>query len=305
MHQTPDTLTVQAHAKINLFLEVTGRRPDGYHTLLSHMQGITLYDELTLTRRMDASVATTFSLSCSDPSLPCDENNLVCRAARVILDELARRGVDATGHWSAVLTKHIPMAAGLAGGSADAAATLKGINQMTGNTLDLAQLCRIGLTIGADVPFCLCASRGAMTAQGIGEQLSSAPSLPASAHLVVACHGEGVSTPWAYRRLDELGLSTMKGAQHAYDALIEAMEAGDVYRIGRASYNAFERAILPERPAVAMLMSRMQSAGACFVRMSGSGPSVVGVFDDEPTARACQQQLDKSGVQALYCRPLS
>jgi 4-diphosphocytidyl-2-C-methyl-D-erythritol kinase len=298
-------LQMSAYAKINLFLDVTGRRADGYHTILSHMQAITLSDVLDMALDRGADGAFCVELSCNDTSLSLGEDNLICRAAYALARALEQRSVACVGRFRVHLHKNIPMAAGLAGGSADAAATLRGLNALLGEVLSMDELCEIGVRLGADVPFCLrCVAHGAMSARGIGEVLTAAPTLPRGLYLVVACHGEGVSTPWAYRRLDELGLADAKGREQRYACFLAALEAADASMLSDASYNCFEEAVLPEREAVSVLMEQMRQCGAVFARMSGSGPSVVGVFQSAKEADACAKTLQENGIRAVSCAAL-
>jgi 4-diphosphocytidyl-2-C-methyl-D-erythritol kinase len=293
--------TERAYAKINPYLSVTGRREDGYHTILTHMQAVTLCDTLDMTWEQGATEGATVHLACDDPRLPCDDTNLVVRAAKALLTF-----VGVSGTLVVNLRKCIPMAAGLAGGSADAAATLRGLNVLLGSPLAVDQLCDIGAKLGADIPFCVkCTGVPAMTAEGIGEILTPARPLPEHSCLVIACEGEGVSTPWAYRRLDEIGLASPKEAKRAYAAFSEALTTGDLSRIGEATYNCFEQAVLPERPVATALLDEMTASGAVFARMSGSGPSIVGYVDDENTAVSCVEGLAKKGIVACLCRPLN
>lgn len=293
--------TEQAFAKINSYLSVTGRRADGYHTILTHMQAVTLCDTLDMTWEQGEAGDVSVRLACDAPHLPCDDTNLVVRAAKALLS-----CVGTSGTLTVSLQKRIPMAAGLAGGSADAAATLRGLNTLLGSPLTMEQLCEIGAELGADIPFCVrCTDAPAMTARGIGEILTPASPLPKHTHLVIACEGEGVSTPWAYRRLDEVGLATGEEAEQIYTAFGEALAAGELTRIGHEAYNCFEDVVLPERPMAISLLGEMKAGGAVFARMSGSGPSVVGYFEDENTAASCVAQLAKNGVVAHLCRPLN
>ena len=299
------TISVMAYAKINAYLEVTGRLENGYHTILSHMQAVSLCDVLTLTLTPSDALFSV-SLTCDDPTLACDDTNLVCRAAHALVDALSARGETPRVALAVELKKRIPMAAGLAGGSADAAATLRGLNALLGSPLSVDELCAIGTRLGADIPFCIrSCETGAMTARGIGERLTPAPALPASLYLVVACHGEGVSTPWAYRVLDERPLTDGETAEKGYAAFLDALDTGDLDALSAHSINGFERVVLPEREAVGMLMTAMRESGAVLVRMSGSGPSVVGGFLNEETAHACASALSVRGVAAHVCRPIA
>ena len=142
-----------------------------------------------------------------------------------------------------------------------------------------------------------------MTARGTGEVLEPAPGLLPLLYMVVACHGEGVSTPWAYRRLDECGVGDTC-AQAAYEAFLSALNEGRLAYVSACSYNAFERVVLPERPAARALMDAMSQMGALLVRMSGSGPSVFGVFATEQKAKGCLDALKKQRIAAYLCRPV-
>ncbi len=297
------SICISAYAKINAYLEVTGRLENGYHTILSHMQAVTLSDSLTLTAE-PSDAPFSVSMTSDDPSLACDETNLVCRAARALAEEMERRGEPLRLALSVTLQKRIPMAAGLAGGSADAAATLRGLNELIGHPLSTDELCEIGARLGADIPFCIrSCEAGAMTARGIGEILTAAPTLPPELHLVIACHGEGVSTPWAYRRLDEMPSHDGAAVEKRYEGFLAALENNDLGDLAAYSANCFERVVLPERAEAARLMEAMQESGASLVRMSGSGPSVVGCFVTEKEAPACADALRARGVTAHLCRP--
>ena len=299
-------VTECAYAKINTFLTVTGRRENGYHELLSHMQALTLHDTLTMSWQAADGDDLLVTLRCDDPELPCDEGNLIARAARALWAYRKLQGKMFGGTLDVDLQKQIPMAAGLAGGSADAAATLRGFNALLGSPLNDAQLCDIGASIGADIPFCLCSTASpAMTARGIGDVLSPTTPLPQHCSMVVACDGGGVSTPWAFRRLDELGEGlSEKQAETAYQDLSSALLSGELSRIAPYAYNCFEAIVLPERPAARALMHAMTEKGAIFSRMSGSGPSVVGYFDNEDQAAACADELLARGVRAYVTKPL-
>lgn len=299
--------TEYAYAKINTFLAVTSRRADGYHELVSHMQALTLCDVLNMSWQSDHAPNWSFTLHCDDASLPCDNTNLVFRAVMAMRAYLNAKNIQVHGCLEIHLQKRIPMAAGLAGGSADAAAALRGFNALLDHPLTMDELCSIGASLGADIPFCLMSeTHHSMTARGVGEVLSEAVSLPDHCFIVVACDGEGVSTPWAFRRLDELGkCATNAPAEQAYADLSSAMASGNLSRIAACSYNCFEGVVLPERPAARALMDTMKEGGAVFARMSGSGPSVIGYFDDEDKAAACATELSARGVRAYLAKPLS
>ncbi len=287
-------LTEFANAKVNLCLDVVGRRPDGYHEVVSVMQSISLADTLHATRAGDTLV-----LRCDDASLCCDERNLVLRAANAFFDTLGNRfGVEF------FLEKRIPMQAGLGGGSADAAAALRLLNRMAGEPLGTEALCRIGAGIGADVPFCVVG--GTAICRGIGEKMTPIANRM-ERYLVVAMAGEGVSTPRAFADLDDRFGDFQRAADEANGRLPEivaAMEAGDTERLAVLLYNRFEDVIEPVRPAVSDLKRALCEKGARFAHMSGTGPSVFGVFACERDAALAASVLVNRGVAAFACSAL-
>ena len=280
-------LQLTAPAKINLWLEIRSRRPDGYHDIESVMQTVSLCDTLTLKK------ADGIAITCSNDTLDCGETNLCHKAARAFF---AASGID--GGAAIHIDKHIPIAGGLAGGSTDAAATLRGLNLLYETGYSVEKLCAIGVKIGADVPFCV--KRGIAVTRGIGDRFSEAPRLP-DCHIVVACAGEGVSTPWAYGRLDEM-----------YDFAARTVNADDFTRViagGRlgditaAMTNIFESAVLPVRPQAVSIKENLLKSGALGALMSGSGPSVFGIFDNPESADLAVRQLTSLGIAAQCCIP--
>ncbi len=296
------TLTLSAPAKINLFLDIKRRRPNGYHTISGVMQSVSLCDTVTLTLTpvaCDGLPETT--LTCSNPNIPTDDRNLAIKALEAFKKE--------TGKWfynmHIHIEKNIPAAAGMAGGSTNAAAVLKGLNQLMDNPLTQEELCRLGLTLGADVPFCIMG--GAQITEGVGEILTPCAPLP-PCHLVIACAGEGVSTPAAYKTLDEMygnfDGSVYTPKSDVLAAQLEALKNGDLHGAGRYAYNIFESAVLPTHSKAGHIKNTLSEAGAIFAMMSGSGPSVFGVFDDETAAQAAAEVLRKQGIPAWVCEPM-
>ena len=202
----------KAYAKINLSLDITGKRADGYHLLETVMQSVSLYDTVRVER------AEEFSVSCSNPHVPL-QGNIAEKAARAFL---AAAGL--SGGASIHIEKRIPMEAGMAGGSTDAAAVLRALNSLCGERFSRQELCSIGAGIGADVPFCVVV--GTCLARGIGEQLTPLPSMMPCRILVVK-PSEGISTAAAYRMLDESGLSLSGTA-----AVVQALQAGNLKALG-------------------------------------------------------------------------
>ena len=282
-----------ARAKINLLLEVVGRRADGYHLIDGVMQSLALGDPMCVT--WDGTGEGVALRLTNGGELPTDRGNLAYRAAEAFL---AESGLG--GRVTVELEKRIPIAGGLAGGSSDAACVLRLLNRMAGKrALTEDRLAALAAGLGADVPFCLLSSGGAMRTQGIGEVLTAVPPLPPCT-VLVARAGEGVSTPWAYAALD---------AAHASDELSEvegvlaALRSGDLRQIAAACRNVFESVVMPVRPAVCRLKEQMREAGALVSMMSGSGPSVFGLFEDRAAAEALCLRLRAEGAVAFVTEP--
>ncbi len=306
-------ITLKAHAKINLFLDITGRRADGYHTITGVMQAISLCDRVTVTVEEPTEQssgsdnampgrARSIVLTCSDPNLPTDGRNLAWRAAEAFLAatgcgcECLSVGID----------KHIPAAAGLAGGSTDAAAVLVALNELFGRPLTTAALCAVGLGLGADVPFCIVG--GTQKTEGIGEILTPLVPLP-DCDILLACAGEGVSTPAAYRALDDMYGQFAPTAYTPHltelSALTEGMTAGDPEAVCACTFNIFESAVLPRHTVASAIKETMLEAGAITAMMSGSGPSVFGIFrrGDEALLSA-RELLSRRGIPTWVCEPM-
>lgn len=265
-------LKTKAPAKINLYLDITGKRQDGYHNIRSIMQTIDLCDTVTVELSDSAVGESSISLTCSDSELPCDETNLACKAALAFF-----RGISAK-HFACKIhiDKKIPMSAGLAGGSSDAAAVLKLLNRLHSSPLDTDALCDLGATVGADVPFCI--RGGTLLAEGIGERLKSTYTFPKS-YVCVAVGGRGVSTPDAYRMLDYSFSEDFNRDPTEFSALIKAIREKDKAKAAANMYNIFEKAVLPRHRTARQLKEIMLGCGALGTMMSGSGPSVFGIFD--------------------------
>ena len=291
--------TEQAYAKINLCLDVTGRRENGSHEIDGVMQSVTLCDEITVS--FDANGFTEIVLTAEgNDAMPTDERNLAYKAAARLLE-----AVKMTGKVSIHIKKRIPMAGGLAGGSTDCAAVLRGLNRLLPTPLSVSRLCEIGSRLGADVPFCIVG--GAMRTQGIGDLLNPVPSMP-DCYIVISRKGEGVSTPWAYGKLDELyenfhGDATRPEAN--LDRLLSGLDQGDLKGICNTVYNIFEPVVSQLQSDVSVLRDEMMKRGALTARMSGSGPSVFGIFEDEAFAKSACEALREMGADAFVCRPFS
>ncbi len=306
-------LIENAYAKINLFLDVTGRRENGYHDIAGVMHTVSLCDRVTLTvegaHRGEicslsgaAHGAGAITLTCTEPSLPTDRKNLAWRAAEAFFA--------ATGFGAERLTihieKHIPAAAGLAGGSTDAAAVLRGLNRLYGSPLSDDGLTAVGVRIGADVPFCIVG--GACITRGIGDDLTPIRAL-SHGTLVVACAGEGISTPAAYGALDAMYGGFAEGAYaprtEELARMLKALAHGDVAGVAANAFNLFESVILPEHPTARQIKATLQDSGARLAMMSGSGPSVFALFDSDEAAAQAVVRLTVDDIPAWLCHPVT
>ena len=299
---TDQKITLRANAKINLFLDITGKRPDGYHTISGVMHAVGLWDDVTVALSPRAEGEDAIRLTCSRPDLPTDRGNLGYRAAEAFLQAIGK-GTDAEFGVYIHIEKRIPAAAGLAGGSTDAAAVLRGLNLLLGQPLCVEELCRVGLTLGADVPFCIVG--GTQMTCGVGEELTPVRSLPACS-MVIACGGEGVSTPGAYRALDQLFEDfdgrLYRPREEGLARLIQGLEREDMEEISNSVYNIFEYVVLP-RHSVALPIKRiMEEHGARVALMSGSGPSVFGIFFNPEAAESAAKALAERDVPAWICQ---
>ncbi len=268
-------MILHAYAKINLALDVLGRRPNGYHDVKMIMQSIGVYDEITIDKNSSGEI----TIICDDDRLPCDKSNLIYKAARSILDYCnCSEGVDIS------LKKNIPMAAGLAGGSADAAATLIGVNALLNLGLDNVTLREIGVKLGADIPFCI--EGGTYLSEGIGELLTKLPDTP-DCHLVIAKPDIDVSTKFVYENL-KLDDSTV---HPDVDSAIAGIERGDLGTVIANMANLLETVTADAYPVIHSIEQILLSEGAMGAMMSGSGPTVFGIFDKESTASSALNAL--------------
>ena len=267
---------IQAYAKINLGLDVVKRLPNGYHQVKMIMQTVDILDDLTL-EITDSGI----SITTDSEELPVDENNLVYRAARLMFEKCdIHSGVHIR------LQKNIPIAAGMAGGSADAAATMKGINHLYGLNLPLSQLMEYGVSIGADVPYCLMG--GTALAEGIGEKLTKLPPMP-KCPILVAKPDVSVSTKFVYEHLDAAGIRNHPDI----DGMRGAIKAGNLRGIWERMENVLERVTIPAYPLIDTIKKRMRELGAANSLMSGSGPTVFGIFQNTAQAEQALQELRK------------
>lgn len=292
-----DVRTQRANAKINLYLDIVGRRENGYHDLYTVMQTVSLCDLITVDYRPGIHTSIRLQASGND-RMPLDSRNLAWRAAELYLQAAKK-----SGEVTVTIEKHIPMAAGLAGGSTDAAAVLRVLNALCGSPLSVEELCKIGVKLGADVPFCIVG--GCAIAEGIGEKLTPSKGLSKDTVLVVACMGEGVSTPWAYGELDRKfdGFATKRSAEKGKKLSTSLQNEASVKELCPQLYNVFESVVPQEQPYVDQIKALMLENGAAVSMMSGSGPSVFGVFEDVSLASKACELLRKMGADAFVCHP--
>lgn len=267
----PDTmteLTMTAKAKINLSLHVLGKRADGYHTIESVMQPLRFGDVVTVRLNQTGQII----LTTSDPSLPTDEGNLAYRAAQLLLQRY-RPGQGVTVH----IEKRIPIAAGLAGGSTDAAAVLHLVNQLLDLGLKTEELASLGVTLGADVPFCLYAS--AALAEGIGEKLTAVQGL-CDCYVVLVNPGVPVSTARIYKELDTAAVLESPQTK----ALLAHLAEGHLTGAVKSMINVMQPVAATHCPAIEELLKKLKQAGALHSMMSGSGATCFGIFTEKPDA---------------------
>ena len=270
---------IKAYGKVNLGLDVTGRRPDGYHLVRMIMQTVDLYDDVTVSALTAPQDQGKIVLTCDDPELPTDSRNLAYKAAELVL---AGHGHKVPAGVRIDIVKRIPAQAGMAGGSADAAAVIQGLDRCFALHMDQEEQDRIALQIGADVPFCL--RRGTYLAEGIGELLTRVSDL-APCYMVIIKPGFGVSTPWAYKRLDQLEIPESSTAHPDIDGLIKALESKDIISIAGSMGNILESAVIESYPEIQRIKDRLVTYGAVKALMSGSGPTVFGIFNCEEKAQ--------------------
>ena len=277
--------------KVNLYLDVTGRRPDGFHTVRSLMHSLSLADEITVSRGQGNAVRLTVQ---GAGFLPTDDRNLAVRAAKAFLSALGiTDGVNIT------LKKNIPVAAGLAGGSTDAAGVLRAMNKLYRKPFTRSMLLKIAAGLGSDVPYCLMGKSA--LCEGRGEILTPVPDI--SLHTVVAISNEHVSTPEAYSLLDAKFDGFTSPCQHGDADTLRWLDSGCRGEFSSDMlFNIFESVILPKCPGADSIKRGMLSLGAKAALMSGSGPSVFGIFDTESAARDCADLLRSQGYFASYAR---
>ena len=273
-----EQISLKAYAKINLALDVTGVRENGYHEVRMIMQSIGLYDQIELEKTAEKG----FFLAANVDFLPVDGRNLMVRAAQLLFEAFSL-----PGGLSMKLDKHIPVAAGLAGGSTDAAAVLYGIAQLYELPLSLPELQNYGVRIGADVPFCLL--QHTALAEGIGEVLTPLPPCP-DCFIVLAKPAVSVSTKEVYQKLDLLEITEHPDV----DGMIGALKAGDLHGITGKLANVLEAVTIPMHPEIREIKRILKENGALNALMSGSGPTVFALFETEKEAERAAEAVRRT-----------
>ena len=278
-------IELKALAKINLGLDVLGRRENGYHDVRMVMQSIYLYDEVKIAKKKEPGITLTTNLK----FLPTGDGNIAYKAAQLLMDEFdLKEGVQIT------LNKHIPVAAGLAGGSSNAAAVLFGMNRLFGLRLTQQELMDRGVKLGADVPYCVLG--GTAIARGIGEVLTPLPA-PADCHVIIAKPPVSVSTAYVYGHIKPLKITKRPDIE----AMAQSIKDGDLKKMASLIYNVMEDVTVGEYPIISEIKQVMLDNGALNSIMSGSGPTVFGLFDDKQKPQQCVKTLEEKGLtQQLY-----
>ncbi len=280
-----DKLELKALAKINLGLDVLGRRDNGYHDVKMVMQTIYLYDDVILKKTKESGIQLATNLS----YLPVDENNIAYKAAKLLREEFElQEGI------SIYLKKRIPVSAGMAGGSTNAAAVLFGMNRMFDLGLSMQELMERGVKLGADVPYCV--MRGTVLAEGIGEILTPLSPMP-KCTILIAKPGISVSTKTVYEKFDALSR-----IEHPdIDGLVRGLEEGDLQKISSCMGNVLEMVTIEDYPIIEQIKNIMKREGALHAIMSGSGPTVFGIFEDRKSAKRAYRALrEKNMAKQIY-----
>jgi len=285
------SITIAAPAKINLYLDVISKREDGYHDIESIMHTVSLSDQITL-ELTDGSIEITSNF----PHVPTDEKNIAYKVAKAYFEHI-KKSMGVKIH----IEKHIPVSSGLAGGSTDAAATLKGINILMGEPLNLNELIELGAKYGADIPFCI--TGGCVKCEGLGEKMTSLPTLRGQKVLIVR-GGEGVSTPKAYGLIDEMYGDRVNSRHGNFNNAIEAIQKENVSAVISSAYNIFEDVILPIHSVAKQIKDVLLENGASLSMMSGSGPAVFGFFKDNISVNNAASAVRKLGARAFICETI-
>ncbi len=281
-------ITLDAYAKINLYLDIIRKRENGYHDIKGVMQKISLSDKVTVEAEKAEEVK--IELSCSSPSIPTGSDNIAYRAAELYLKEYSSEPYKVKIH----IEKNIPAAGGLAGGSTDAAAVLRALDTLINDKKNISDLITRSAVLGADVPFCL--SEGGMITEGIGDILTPCPALSDCAVLVVNTK-ESVSTPAAYRKLDELhdDFKVSSFDRVRFEKMMAGLYEKDAVAVCEGMFNIFEEAVLCDCPLSKKAKNVMLEKGAVGAMMSGSGSTIFGIYNSEQEAESAYEVFTSLG----------
>ena len=283
-----DKIELKAYGKINIGLDVIRKREDGYHDLDMIMQTVGVYDDVIISRE-DGTKTYEIEVSTDADILPNDKGNLAFMAAKVLME-----AYDIKSKVKIHINKRIPIAGGMAGGSADCAAVLRGVNKLFQLGLTDEQLQEYGVKLGADVPYCIVG--GTKRAQGIGEILTDLPT-PPKCYVIIAKPDAFVSTKFVYSHIRPAQIENHPDI----DGIIESIKAGDLYGMCEKIANVMEDVTIPEYPIIQKVKDILKSNGAVNALMSGSGPTVFGIYDDEEKAKQSMDALSgKEFVSQLY-----
>ena len=292
-------ISLKAAAKINLYLEITGNRPDGYHELVMLLQSVDLCDRVDIRKIGTEEI----QVLCTNPEVPCDRTNLAYKAAA-----LMKSVYSDIGGMEIAINKQIPMGAGLAGGSANAAAVLVGIDQLWDLGLTQSQLCDFAAQLGSDIPFCV--TGGTVLATGRGEVLSPLPDLTDLILVICKPRKIEISTAWAYQTFRAQGLLAMSNIkdQNLSSQMVAAIASGGdaaLTKIGRLLYNDLERVVLPEYPAIVELKNKLLAQECLGAMMSGSGSTVFAIAPDLDRAHYIAEAIKTDELDVWVAKSLT
>lgn len=306
------TKNYKAYAKVNLFLDVTEKLSNGYHNIKSIMQEVSLCDDISISVTLsEIPTECEISVICNNTdNIPCNENNIAWKAADMLLKAFGT-GKYFTSSIHIEITKNIPSPGGLGGGSADCAAVLNALNDMFELNLDISTLMDLGVKIGADVPFCI--QGGTAAVEGIGEIVRPISlNYPKNCCFVIANAGIGMPTPLAFGLLDDkfdnFSLDKYINGTNplfAFENVVDAVKKGCYNDICKCTYNIFEDIIKSVRPEIQKIFDILSSNGADTCFLSGSGPSVVGMFTDKIKLLNTMDALSSAGIRCWSCRPVT
>ncbi len=293
-------LEILAPGKINLYLDVLDKMENGYHNIESIMQSVSLCDKVSL-EISDTECENIIEISTSSQNIPNDKSNLVYKACQKYIDYVANKGIRTTGKkFDFHIEKNIPVSAGMAGGSTDCAGALRLMNIAYDGVLNENELLHLGASIGADVGFCL--TNGTCICRGIGDKITPIKKFD-DVFMVCAIDNSNVSTPVAFKMLDEK-YGTTPQPYGTIDSLVSAIERKNLKEVSSLLYNKFEGVIIPTNENVQLIKDTLLKNGALGALMSGSGPSVFGIFKSENDGINAYNALKEQKIRAFLCKTI-